>query len=357
MLCRFRVPRVSRVSRKSGVLRLMTLARRGLGQSQQGQAVPRAACGGNRGGSLTRASGPGGGAFQARQALPAPAHVAQFFGLEHAHHAVLAVKSALADDLAAPHAGHGLAQRLPVGADIRFRQVAEDIQLRPQFAQQAAVTLLHLARAGAHAQNFTHHLRQGNQGLGLGLQGQLGRSFAVGQFQHAVQHAHGQGLAADRADIVQGQGIARFQHHVAGPVPVQMVFAFFGIEFHGAQKTAVQVFLGFAPGRRAQGREHARVRGRPGKKIGLATQVGSGMGVGIGNQGIAVQPADQAVHGRVRGEAGFQGENMLGKVGEAVLQTIKAGFGAEQGEPGRPDMGGHQHALRHGFEHDFQQVA
>ena len=81
------------------------------------------------------------------------------------------------------------------------------------------------------------------------------------------------------------------------------------------------------------------------------------MGVGIGNQGIAVQPADQAVHGRVRGEAGFQGENMLGKVGEAVLQTIKAGFGAEQGEPGRPDMGGHQHALRHGFEHDFQQVA
>lgn len=161
MLCRFRVPRVSRVSRKSGVLRLMTLARRGLGQSQQCRPFP-APLAANRGGSLTRASGPSGGAFQARRALAAPAHVAQFFGLEHAHHAVLAVKSALADDLAAPHAGHGLAQRLPVGADIRFRQVAEDIQLRPQFAQQAAVTLLHLARAGAHAQNFTHHLRQGN---------------------------------------------------------------------------------------------------------------------------------------------------------------------------------------------------
>ena len=90
---------------------------------------------------FARASGPG----QSRQALAAAAHVAQFFGFKHAHHAVLTVKAALADHLTAPHAGHGFAQRLPVGAEVRFRQMAEDVQFRPQLAQQAAVAFLHLA--------------------------------------------------------------------------------------------------------------------------------------------------------------------------------------------------------------------
>ena len=212
----------------------------------------------------------------------------------------MAVKAALADNLAAPHAGHGLAQRFPVGADIRFRQVAEDVQLRSQFAQQAAVTLLHLARAGAHAQNFTHHLRQGNQGPGLGFQRQPGRSLAVGQFQHAVQHAHGQGLAADRADIVQGQGLARLQHHVAGPVPVQMVLALLWVKFD----RAVQALAGF---------QRAPQRGvgkRAFQHVGLAAQLGGGMRVGVGNERITVERGPEPVHVRIGRKAGFQGENM-----------------------------------------------
>ncbi len=326
--------------------RMAFLFRRGPGQVQKREAALRG------GRVFARASGPG----QPRQALAA-ARIAQFIGRKHAHHAILAVKAALPEHLAAPHAGHGFAQRFPVGAQARLRQTAKNVQLRPQFAQQAAVAILHLARAGANAQDFAHHFRQGNQGAGLRLQGQFRGRLAVGQFQHAVQHAHGQGLAADRADIVQGQSLTRFQRHIAGPMPVQMVFALLRIKFHGAQKAAGQAVLPLTPGCGAQGREHARIGGRPGEKIGLAPQVGPGMGIGIGDQGVAVQAADEAVHGRVRGKTGFQGENMFRKVGKAVFQPVKAGFGAEQGKPGRPDMGGDQHCLGHGFQHDFQQVA
>ena len=94
-----------------------------------------------------------------------------------------------------------------------------------------------------------------------------------------MQHADRERLAADRADVAKSQRFFRFQHHVAGAVPVKVVFAFIRIEFHGAEKTAVQIALVFAPGRGAQGRKHARIAGAARKQIGLAPKVGPGMRV------------------------------------------------------------------------------
>ena len=243
----------------------------------------------------------------------------QFLWRKNTHCAVFAVVSAFAVDMPAPHAGHGLAQWFPVGANVGLWQTAKNIQLWPKLTQQAAVSLLHTARCGAHLQNFTHHLGQRNQGAHFGLARQLRCGIAVGQFQYPVQHAYGQRLAAHRADIAKGQRILGLKHHVAGAVAVEVVLALIGVEFHGTDKAAVQRALILSFGRGAQGRKHACIAGAARKKIGLAAQVGPGMRVRIGHKGVAIKPADKAVHGRVGRKTGFKGKDVLRKITVAVL--------------------------------------
>ena len=127
-----------------------------------------------------------------------------------------------------------------MGANVGFRQAAKNVQLRSKLAQQAAVSLLHPPRCGADLQNFAHNFGQRNQGAHFGFSRQFRRGFTVGQFQHAVQHAHGQRFAAHGADVAKSQRILGLKHHVAGAVAVKVVFAFVGVEFHGSKKAAVQ---------------------------------------------------------------------------------------------------------------------
>ena len=49
--------------------------------------------------------------------------------------------------------------------------------------------------------------------------------------------------------------------------------------------------------------------------------------------------------------------NVRSKVAEAFFYGIKAGKCPEQGEMGRPDMGGYKYRLRAGLQGDLQQVA
>lgn len=81
------------------------------------------------------------------------------------------------------------------------------------------------------------------------------------------------------------------------------------------------------------------------------------MGVGIGNERVAVQGADHAVHGRIGRKARFQRKDMVGKVAVAVFQPVKAGFGTEEREPGRPDVRRDHDPGGRAFQHNFQQVA
>ena len=75
---------------------------------------------------------------------------------------------------------------------------------------------------------------------------------------------------------------------------------------------------------------------------------GGGVGVGVGHQGVAVQGGDLPVHGRVGGEACLHGADVGGQVLEALLHGLEAGEGPEQGEVGRPDMGGDEDGFRAG---------
>ena len=78
------------------------------------------------------------------------------------------------------------------------------------------------------------------------------------------------------------------------------------------------------------------------------------MGVGIRDKGKTVQGAEPPVHGWIGGQAGFYRMDIWGEIPEAVLYGIKAGEGTEQGEVGRPDMGGDENGLRAGFQRNLQ---
>ena len=88
-----------------------------------------------------------------------------------------------------------------------------------------------------------------------------------------MQHAHGKGLAAYRADIVQLHAFGRFQNDAAGPVPVEVILAFLGEEFQRARVAGFPLLL-------MQGVENAVVGGRAFKERGLPGEVLPGMGVG-----------------------------------------------------------------------------
>ena len=291
------------------------------------------------------------------RAAPGTANIGQFFRRKHAHNAVLAVIAALTENLAAPHAGHGFAQGFPMGAHLSFGHAAEDIQFRPKLAQKSAVPFLNLAGCNARAHNFAHHLGQRNERACFGFQRELRGFLTVSQFPHTVQHAHCERLAANRADVAESARFARFQHHIAGPVPVQVVLAFVGVEFHGAEKAAVEAVLRLTARRCPQGSEHACVGGPPVKKIGFAAKIGPRMGVGVGDKRVAVKLTHKAVHVGIRGKTGLKGKNVIRKIAVAVCQAIKARFGAEKREPGRPHMGRNHDGVVRAFQHDFKQIA
>ncbi len=81
------------------------------------------------------------------------------------------------------------------------------------------------------------------------------------------------------------------------------------------------------------------------------------MRVGVAHQPVAVERRAHPVHRRVRGEPGLDREDMFGQIEVAVGDRVEPRFGAQNGEPRRPDVRGHQVAPRPGVQRDLQQVA
>ena len=126
-----------------------------------------------------------------------------------------------------------------------------------------------------------------------------------------MQNAYRERFSADGANIAELHGFAGFKDHVAGAMTVQMVFSFFREKLHGPVEHAVGIGGGCFPARgTAQSLEQTVVTGLTAEQIGFATEILARVGVGVGDKGVAVECAPQAVHVRVGGKAGFQRENM-----------------------------------------------
>ncbi len=99
-----------------------------------------------------------------------------------------------------------------------------------------------------------------------------------------------------------------------------------------------------------------RIRQAGIQQIGLPAQLGGRVGVGMGDQGEAIQSRNPPVHGRVGGKAGFHRVDIGGQVLEALFYGVEPGKSSEQGKMRRPDMSGDEYRLRAGLQRDFQKV-
>ena len=168
----------------------------------------------------------------------------------------------------------------------------------------------------------------------------------VRQLLHPVLHADGQLFPAHGADAAKSRRLRRGQAHSAVPVAVQVVLPLLREELDGAGK----------PRSGADGLHQLRVVQAGVQDVCLPAQLGGGVGVGVGHQGEAVQGGDPPVHGRVGGQARLHRVDVTGQVGEARLHGVEAGEGAEQGEVGRPDVGGDELRVRTRVQGQLQQI-
>ena len=252
-------------------------------------------------------------------------------------------------NLAGPHAADALRQqRVPGRRDLLEREILQDRQLRPQPLQQAVVLRLYALGVGACAHHLGERLRQGDEtriGSG-GIRTRARR--AVGEFLHPVVDADRHRLAARRATPAVRDRGCRFPADPALAMPIQVVLAFLRKELDGAAIPA-----GVTACERPEQRIVAQLRVEHGC---LPRQLRRRVGVGAGDERVAVQPGDAPVHRRIGREAGLYREDLRRQIGETLLDRIEPGPGAQDGEPRRPDVSGNQVAALIGFQDDLQQI-
>ena len=99
------------------------------------------------------------------------------------------------------------------------------------------------------------------------------------------------------------------------PSFLEVGFPLFWEKFDGAEKPP--------PFRMPERLSHGRERALAAEEIGFPAEFGRGMAVGVGDKAEAVEGGNEPVHRRVRGEAGFEGEDMFAQVAETFLDGVE----------------------------------
>ena len=271
------------------------------------------------------------------------------FFVEHAHHAVLAVIAGLPFHLARAHAAQGLGQQgRPLAAQVFQGRIAKHSQLGPNPRHQLLARARHALAARSHAQHFAHNLDQWHQ-AGKRLGAFRPKTFwSVSQRRHPAEHAAGKRLSATRAYFVARGSLVGRHHHLALAVAIGVVLALLGKELERAEKTGPALAKRVA---------HGKVGEIAVEQIGFATQLVRGMGIGAGDERIAIQGGEAPVHGRVGRETGFDREDVRREIGKTFGNRIEAGLRAQGREPGRPDVRGDEKGVWRGCQRDLQKVA
>ena len=181
-----------------------------------------------------RGDGAGQGAFRRHVEQRGRAPV-EFPRPEQPDNPVLAVVAGLFIRRAGPQPRDGLGEQAAAGpAQLAGRDGEQDGQFRAQRGDQPAHLGVDLLALGSGAQQFGHHVRQGDQvdGAGRGVRPVALRP--VGQFRHPVEYADRQRLPALRAYPLVGGRLSGLQPDPALTVPVQVVTAALGEEIDRA---------------------------------------------------------------------------------------------------------------------------
>ena len=269
---------------------------------------------------------------------------------EDAHDPVFAVVAGLGVDLAAAHAVDSLGQPGAAdGCEGVEGQLAQDRQFGAQGSQQMVVLPLNPPTRASALEELAEQFGQRDQpGKWVRTRGR-GAVAAVGQTLDTVQNTDGHLFATDRAAPGMGPGDRWLPADPAAAMAVDVVFAFFGEEFHRALK-----------GRRVaavQRRKQCVVAQRTGQQRRLTAEFLGRMRVRAGDQRVAVEAGDAPVHRRVRGEPGLKGKDVRCQIAETGFDRVKPRHRAKQRKPRCPDMRRDQVAAFVDFQGGLKQVA
>ena len=279
--------------------------------------------------------------------MPLPVQLGPFFRGEDPDLAELTVKTTFDPDLPLPHPPHPFGRhRTGRLRDLLQGGLAENVKLRAQVRNKRVVEAGHFLGLGADPQNLSQNLGQAEEALKRSGPWRLEAFGPVSQSLHPVEHADGDRLAADRAESRTRRRLPGFQANLAGAVAVQMILALLRKEFQGPGQSLAGAQGGYNLRVTQPGLEHGRLTG----------QVGRGVGVGGGDQMEAVQGRDPPVHGRIRAEARLSGVDVAAQILEALNQIVEARLGAQDREPGRPDVGRDQLGQGVGGQNQLQDV-
>ena len=236
--------------------------------------------------------------------------------IEHAHDAVLAVIASLPSHLAGTHAAHSLGQQgRPLAVEVLKWRILQHAQLGPDPCHQFLAGAAHALAARSHAQHFAHNFGQRHQaGKRLGPLGPKARG-PVSQRRHPAQHAAGERLSTARTGLAAGRRLFRRHHHFALAVAVGVVLALFGEKLERAKPAGPTL---------AERVAHRKVGEIAVEQVGFAPQFFRRMGIGAGDECVAIQGGEAPVHGRVRRETGFDCEDVMREISEAVFDRIEA---------------------------------
>ncbi len=270
---------------------------------------------------------------------------AEFFGVEKPDNAVLTVEPGLADHFRTPQPANCLHQRGRADLGDRVEgNLGKNLQLRAEPGGQRGDLRGHGLALRPDPEDLPHDLGQCHQRTHLARGRRTDPFGTVGKRIHPVQDPDGQRPSALRAETVRLPGLARFVADVTLAVTVEVVLALFGEELDRAGETV--------PG--AQRRKHGEVVDVAGERGRLPAEHGRGVRVGVADQAEPVEPGQPPEHRRVRRQAGFQCEDVVGQIDVAVLDRVKTGLGAQHREPRRPHVGRYQVAAVARAEGDLQ---
>lgn len=159
---------------------------------------------------------------------------------------------------------------------------------------------------------------------------------ARGEFFQPMEHAHRDLLSAHGASAAVCERFLRREPQSARAVPVQMIFSLFGKKFYRSPESFPRFERAFERG----------IGKRRGDEIAFPAEFCGRMRVRIGNERIAVQGGNAAVHGRIGRQPRFERADVRREISETLLYAFKARKRAEHRKVRRPDMRGDENGVR-----------
>gem|GEM_PF-6242886 len=214
-----------------------------------------------------------------------------------------------------------------------FWELGKDAKFIAKMGDQPFVLALDRLRPRLNASALGDDLLQRDQGTIRNPPRRVYAFCSIGEISNPMQDAKREGFSTHGAKVLSLKRILRREDHPARTMSIVMILPLLGIELDRSQKS-------FRVTRFECGDQPPVARLRQIEQGHLPSELGRRMGVRARDQYQIIEGGDTPIHRRIARQPGLDGEDPLDVFTEARFEGIEPRSRAENGEPGRPDMGG-----------------